>query len=67
LGDRSHSVVFDNTKIKSLVPGYTATIPFADGAREIVDWYDNHPELQVVDQQFMDLSDRLTRWAQTSG
>lgn len=65
LGDRSHSVVFDNTKIKSLVPGYTATIPFADGAREIVDWYDAHPVLQVVDQQFMDLSDRLTGWARS--
>ncbi|MDQ0680417.1 nucleoside-diphosphate-sugar epimerase [Arthrobacter pascens] len=66
LGDRSHSVVFDNTKIKSLVPDYAATVPFADGAREIVDWYDNHPELQVVDQQFMDLSNRLIKWAQTS-
>ncbi|MCQ6272531.1 NAD-dependent epimerase/dehydratase family protein [Pseudarthrobacter sp. R1] len=63
LGDRSHSVVFDNTKIKSLVPDYCATIPFADGAREIVDWYDANPGLQVVDQQFMDLSDRLTGWA----
>jgi nucleoside-diphosphate-sugar epimerase len=66
LGDRSHSVVFDNTKIKSLVPGYTATIPFADGAREIVDWHDANTGLQVVDQQFMDLSDRLIKWAQTS-
>jgi hypothetical protein len=28
-----------------------------------VDWYDNHPELQVVDPQFMDLSDRLIGWA----
>jgi nucleoside-diphosphate-sugar epimerase len=27
LGDKSHSVVFDNTKIKDLVPGWTATIP----------------------------------------
>ncbi|MDQ0675487.1 nucleoside-diphosphate-sugar epimerase [Pseudarthrobacter siccitolerans] len=63
LGDRSHSVVFDNTKIKSLVPDYVATIPFADGAREIVDWYDANPDLQVVDQGFMDLSDRLTGWA----
>lgn len=59
LGDRSHSVVFDNTKIKSLVPGYCATIPFADGAREIVDWHDANPDLQVVDRQFMDLSDQL--------
>jgi nucleoside-diphosphate-sugar epimerase len=63
LGDRSHSVVFDNTKIKSLVPDYCATIPFADGAREIVNWYDANPGLQVVNQQFMDLSDRLTGWA----
>jgi nucleoside-diphosphate-sugar epimerase len=63
LGDRSHSVVFDNTKIKSLVPDYCATIPFADGAREIVDWHDANPDLQVVDQKFMDLSERLTGWA----
>ena len=63
LGDRSHSVIFDNTKIKSLVPNYCATIPFADGAREIVDWYDHNPDLQAVDQTFMDLSDRLTGWA----
>ena len=67
LGDRSHSVVFDNTKIKSLVPDYAATIPFADGAREIVAWYDGHPELQTVDQQFMDLSDRLIGWARGPG
>jgi nucleoside-diphosphate-sugar epimerase len=63
LGDRSHSVVFDNSKIKSLVPDYRATIPFADGAREIVDWHDSHPGLQVVDQLFMELSDRLVAWA----
>jgi nucleoside-diphosphate-sugar epimerase len=63
LGDRSHSVVFDNTKIKSLVPGYCATIPFADGAREIVQWYDSHPGLQQVDQDYMQLSDNLTSWA----
>lgn len=67
LGDRSHSVVFDNTKIKSLVPGYAAGIPFADGAREIVQWYDAHPALQVVDPKFMDLSDRLVGWARRAG
>ncbi|MGO4189608.1 NAD-dependent epimerase/dehydratase family protein [Pseudarthrobacter sp. TAF60_1] len=63
LGDRAHSVVFDNSKIKALVPGYTATIPFADGTREIVNWYDSRPELQVVDHEFMALSDRLISWA----
>ena len=65
LGDRSHSVVFDNTKIKSLVPGYRATIPFADGAREIVQWFDANPQLQTVDQDYMALSDRLIAWVRS--
>ncbi len=63
LGDRSHSVVFDNSKIKSLVPEYRCDIPFAAGAREIVQWHDEHPGLKRVDQEFMELSDRLVRWA----
>lgn len=65
LGDRSHSVVFDNTKIKSLVPGYNATIPFADGARQIVQWFDANPRLQTVDQDYMALSDRLIAWVRS--
>lgn len=65
LGDRSHSVVFDNTKIKSLVPGYRATIPFADGARQIVQWFDANPQLQTVDQDYMALTDQLTGWARS--
>jgi nucleoside-diphosphate-sugar epimerase len=63
LGDRSHSVVFDNAKIKSLVPGFQCSTPFADGAREIVGWHDAHPALQKIDAGFMDLSDRLVGWA----
>ncbi|WP_426999056.1 NAD-dependent epimerase/dehydratase family protein [Pseudarthrobacter sp. N5] len=63
LGDRSHSVVFDNSKIKSLVPGFRASIPFSDGARKIVRWHDANPALQVVDQGFMELSDQLISWA----
>lgn len=64
LGDKQHSVVFDNSKIKSLVPGYRAEIPFADGAREIVRWHDEHPGMQRVDPDFMELTDKLYAWAQ---
>lgn len=39
LGDKAHSVVFDNSRVKRLVPGWEAVIPFADGAREIVAWH----------------------------
>jgi nucleoside-diphosphate-sugar epimerase len=59
IGDKSYSLVFDNTKIKRLVPGWTATIPFWRGAREIVDWYDAHPERQVVDPRLDQALDRL--------
>ncbi|MDA1359636.1 SDR family oxidoreductase [Glycomyces luteolus] len=49
LGDKAHSMVFDNTKVKRLVPefGLGAT-PYKLGAREVVDWYDNHLDHQLV-------------------
>ena len=59
LGDRSHSVIFDNSKVKSLVPDFVATTTFAQGAREIVDWYDAHPAEKVVDPKLNELFDRL--------
>ncbi len=49
LGDKAHSVIFDNTKIKRAVPGWAATIPFAEGAREIMAWYDADATRQVID------------------
>ncbi|MGI8456532.1 MAG: NAD-dependent epimerase/dehydratase family protein [Propionibacteriaceae bacterium] len=49
LGDKAHSMVFDNTKVRRLVPGWNATIPFVDGAREILGWYDADPARQQVD------------------
>ncbi|MET4062001.1 nucleoside-diphosphate-sugar epimerase [Arthrobacter sp. UYP6] len=59
LGDKSHSVIFDNTKIKSLVPGFQARIPFVEGAAEILNWYDAHPGEQKLDEDYMALSDKL--------
>lgn len=50
LGDKTHSMIFDNTKIKSFVPEFKCTIPFEHGAKEIVDWYKNNPEYQIVDE-----------------
>ena len=50
LGDKMHSVIFDNAKIKRLVPGFAATIPLAWGAREILAWYDEDPTRRVVNE-----------------
>ncbi|WP_371130806.1 NAD-dependent epimerase/dehydratase family protein [Arthrobacter sp. SDTb3-6] len=59
LGDKSHSVIFDNSKIKGLVPGFRARIPYSEGARQIMAWHIGHPEARVVDPVHMALSDRL--------
>lgn len=59
LGDKAHSVLFDNTKIKRVVPDFVATIPFSLGAREILAWFDADPARQVVDDQFDQLMDRI--------
>ncbi len=50
LGDKAHSMVFDNTKIKRAVPEFRAVIPFFRGAQEIMAWYDADPARQVVDE-----------------
>jgi len=59
LGDKAHSLVFDNAKLRSVVPDYVATVPFEQGAREIVAWYDEQPSRQQVDPRFDTLMDRL--------
>ena len=59
LGDKSHSVIFDNSKVKSLVPGWAATIPFAVGAREMIDWYDADESRRQVDEARNAVWDRL--------
>jgi len=59
LGDKSHSVIFDNTKIKRIVPDFAAIIPYAQGAKEVIAWYDANPDRQTVDEAFDQLTDRI--------
>lgn len=59
LGDWSHSVIFDNSRIKSLVPGWTATTPFSNGARDIAEWYLATPSRKSVDPTIDAAWDRL--------
>ncbi|WP_328520441.1 SDR family oxidoreductase [Kribbella sp. NBC_00359] len=49
LGDKTHSAVFDNSKLRQVVPDFVATIPFETGAREIITWYDEDPSRRRVD------------------
>ncbi|RPF28863.1 SDR family oxidoreductase [Georgenia muralis] len=59
LGDKAHSVIFDNAKVRRLVPDFSAKVPFARGAREIVDWYDADPARRAVDEDTDRLLDAL--------
>lgn len=59
LGDKAHSMLFDNAKLRSVVPDFVATIPFELGAREIVAWYDQDPARQRTDPRLDALMDRL--------
>jgi len=59
LGDKTHSMIFDNSKIKRVVPGFAATIPYAAGARETLAWYDADPARRVVDGATDALMDRI--------
>jgi nucleoside-diphosphate-sugar epimerase len=59
LTDKAHSVIFDNSKIRTVVPDYVATIPFSRGAREIVAWHDEDPARRQVDERMDALMGRL--------
>jgi nucleoside-diphosphate-sugar epimerase len=59
LGDKAWSVVFDNTKLKTFVPDYVATTPFAKGIARTLDCFRADPSRQVIDDPFNEWSDRV--------
>ena len=59
LGDKSGSVVFDNSKLKRFVPDYCATVPFTQGIRQTIAWFDAGPARRQIDQEANARWDRL--------
>jgi len=59
VGDKAHSLVFDNTKVRGVVPDFRPVIPWEQGAREILAWYDEDPARQRVDARMDALMDKL--------
>ena len=58
-GDKVHSTVFDNAKLRSLVPDFRAEVPFAQGIAETVAWFDADVARQGVDAASNELWDRV--------
>ena len=59
VGDKAHSLVFDISKVRTLVPEFGTTITYDIGAAEQMSWFDAHPEAQVVDAGLDAAFDRL--------
>ena len=51
IGDKSVSVVFDNSKIKRFVPDYVATTRFSHGIRQSLAWFDAVPGRKLIDAE----------------
>lgn len=58
-GDKRHSVIYDNTKIKSLVPGYCADISWRSGVHRCLEYILNKPECRPEDPEFDAWCDRM--------
>ena len=58
-GDKASSVVFDNTKIKRFVPGFCAKVPFAEGIRRTIAWFDADPRRKQIDEEANAAWDKL--------
>ena len=63
-GDKIHSLVFDNAKIKKLVPDFTCEVNWDEGAQRVVEWHGLHPEFQTVDADFDRMLDALAAGSQ---
>ncbi|NQX48433.1 SDR family oxidoreductase [Paenibacillus tritici] len=59
IGDQAVSSVFDNSKIKRLVPDFQATVPFAEGVKQSIAWFESHPERCTSDPDFSKMLDGL--------
>jgi nucleoside-diphosphate-sugar epimerase len=58
-GDKAYSTAFDNSKLRALVPGFKATIPFSVGIQETVSWFDEDSARQEIDNEANERWDRL--------
>jgi len=59
LGDKTNSMIFDNTKIKRIAGDFACTTPFTRGAEEMIAWYDGDPARKVINAEFNALTDKI--------
>lgn len=61
LGDKAVSTIFDNSKIKRFVPGFVATIPFKEGIKRTVRWFEADRSRMVINQTNNEFIDNVLK------
>jgi nucleoside-diphosphate-sugar epimerase len=59
LGDKAHSMIFDNSKIRYAVPEFKCVIPYELGVREVANWYLAKKDRQVADSELNKIFDAM--------
>jgi len=59
IGDKIYSVVFDNAKIKRFVPDFVATVPWTEGVRRALAWFEADAARQTIDAEAVKTWDRI--------
>jgi nucleoside-diphosphate-sugar epimerase len=59
LGDKQWSAVFDNGKIERFVPGFRAAIPFREGIRRTLEWFEMDERRRRVDEKVREETEHI--------
>jgi len=59
IGDKTNSVVFDNSKIKKFVPDFKCITPWREGVKRTISWFDADLNRQTVDLAAVEKWERI--------
>lgn len=59
LGDKTWNAIFDNSKIKKFCPDFVARIPFREGIKKTIQWFEEKPERKIIRKETNDMIDRI--------
>jgi nucleoside-diphosphate-sugar epimerase len=66
LGDRTHTMLFDTSKLERLVPDFGTSVTFDEAARRIIRYHDSTDELRAVDPDLDATFDMIVARAEAS-
>jgi nucleoside-diphosphate-sugar epimerase len=59
LGDKANSAVFDNQKIKQLLPDFNCSVPWSKGVRQAINWFESDPQRCTIDDKANKVWDQI--------